>query len=162
MYYVNTSTPEYDITTSYATKDQAQRYGGVALAGENHLLGYDDRKFIDNYDPELEFEDFGRVRTVFRTKRDGAAAGRYMIYSDRMDEDGNEDWVYTGICFQEYGDANKFLKMKSMVCFGDMLVVENPDISQAYAPAGTNYSTDFINPAKFDTVRIKTTGVYDD
>jgi len=152
MYYVDTKTDNYTITTSYATKRQAEQYGGVARSGEIHLLAGEDRHILDapENNEANDYEDLGRVRTLFRSSNDGARAGRFLLYTQDFDEEDNSFWNYTGISFQEYKDANKFLKSKSLVTFADMAVVENPLVSQALDSRGTEFSTDDIPPGIYD------------
>ena len=152
MYYVDTKTDRYQITTSYATKNQAERYGGVAKADELHLLAGESNHAISSIEDNVagDFEDLGRVRTIFRSTTDGLTQSRYLLYYCDYDEDGNEFWNYTGISFQEYGDANKFLKTKTLVSFGDMAIVENPELTHCFDARGSAGSIDLASPQIYD------------
>jgi hypothetical protein len=169
MYYVKTETPDYTITTSYATLSQAEQYGGLATAGELHLVSDGCTAIINNVEDGSDLKDMinlGRVRTVLESHVDPSEenAGRYMLYI--LDED---EWTYSGIDFSEYGDANKFLKLKSMRGFGDMAIVENPHVSQARDSRGRDFSIDLNpprTPSKLEyvtgSISELTRGIYED
>lgn len=148
MYYVTTHTDNYSITTSYATKQQAERYGGeIAHSDELHLLRGSDSEVIGSIliNTEKEFQDLGRVRTIM-TRDSYEVPGRYMIYYCDLDEDDKTTYTYTGISYDEYGPANTFLKSKSLrLSFGDLVIVENPNASQAFDARGTTFSIDVVN-----------------
>jgi len=148
MYYVETNKDEYTITTSYATKAQAQRFssGNYIVTGERHLLKLDGGETtVDEYklDAEVDCVDLGRVRTEFSRYAD-IPSDRYHVYVDAASEEecenGIQKHVYTGIAFGDYGEANRFLKSKSL--YGDFLIIENPNFSQAMDSRGSSFSID--------------------
>ena len=163
MYYIETQTPHYTITTSYATRKQAEMYGSISRSGELHLLAGEERHFLDS--PELDeagdCQDLGRVRTIFTSKADGTKTGRFMLYTLDCDEDGNTFYNFSGITFEEYKDANKFLKLKSMNTFNEMLIVENPEVSQAFDARGTFFSSDSDNPSHASMFSNVNPNIYD-
>lgn len=126
MYYVETETPNYKITTSYTTQKQAVRYGGIPINAELRLMDDGNTAIVTDYGLEDEGEliDIGLVRTIFKSKRDGSKGGNFRLYM--QDDEG--DWYYTGIFFASMSDANQAIKGPLSGCYGDMMIIENDEI----------------------------------
>jgi len=124
VYYVETKTEKYDITTSYVSEKQARQYGGIPFGAELHLQGENiGEYFVDDHNPEELPYDVGRVRTIFKSKLDGKDAGKFSLYL----QDDQDRWYFSGITFASYSDANQAVKGPLSRTFGDMLILENDD-----------------------------------
>lgn len=124
MYYVDTKTENYNITTSYVTEKQARRYGGEPYLEEIYLTVCGDSAALWHYpdDGEIpdEISEVGIVRTVFKSHMDASEAGDFMLYL----LDAEIGWKYSGISFVSYSDANQAVKGPLSRTFGKMLIVE--------------------------------------
>ncbi len=119
MYYVNTENQEYNITSSYATADEAKRFDAQEItSGELHLMSDGITSLIIEYQDDLT--DYGRIRTHVVNKFNHSD-GKFLLLV-KMDEDSN--WTFTGVRFKSCGDANKAIKSGIYKTCAEMLIVE--------------------------------------
>jgi hypothetical protein len=82
---------------------------------------------IIDYHPDQDGDDLidiGKVRTIFKSKRDGSKGGNFRLYM--QDDEG--DWYYTGIFFASMSDANQAVKGPLSGSYGDMLIIEADEV----------------------------------